>query len=68
MIETAKLIDAIRPTIDATRDKSAGTYTLSGRCINCGRHFDVKHSKGFVAGDADCPNCGCKRVRSAPAL
>jgi DNA-directed RNA polymerase subunit RPC12/RpoP len=46
--------------------EGAGTYTLPGRCSNCGREYQVKNTKGhdkpYGFFGVTCPNCGCRKV------
>lgn len=51
--------------------KHEGTYTMPGRCSNCGGEYTVKITKGHEAPSgyfgATCPNCGCGKVGCFPA-
>lgn len=62
--------EPISTVIDKTcghqRCEGAGTYTMPGRCGNCGSDFTVRmtkgHEKPFGFFGATCPRCGCNKV------
>jgi DNA-directed RNA polymerase subunit RPC12/RpoP len=68
--EAAKIPEAPVAVIDKqcghSSCKGAGTYTMPGRCSNCGREYLVRCTKGHEAPTgyfgATCPNCGCSKV------
>lgn len=43
------------------------TYVLPGECVNCGRRYSVRITRGHHAPQqAECPYCGCRKVAASP--
>lgn len=65
------MIGTLDLTCNHSTCKDAGSYTLPGRCSNCGTEFVMVLTKGHESPGmflgARCSNCGCQRV-SARAL
>lgn len=61
--------------LDLTIVSVKGSYSLPGRCSNCGWTGEMKISLGFeaptfgIGGRCErCPNCGCRTVGKAEAI
>lgn len=57
----------LRCNCKACTDRTEETYTMGGRCFNCGWIGTLRLRKGDrpISGST-CPHCGCSEVRASP--